>query len=154
MLQFVTILEQNHKENESVLHYCQWDGNEAELEALFAVIDIASEYTGAYGHVSTFQYERTLIPESAVRYHVRLSYGNFTHMFQRHKGVFRCPVTLKRKVTWIDDEEGNLEEPLTDPGECVSRLDEEMYAAGLGRHFTLGTQSVGTAPAPCDHCGV
>ncbi len=118
-MRFVTILEFNHKENEPVLHYCQWQGNEHEFETLFRVIDLAQTDVdfGPGCHASTFNYCRELIPEAAVDAHVKLGYGSFTRMFKKHVGRFVCP-PFTQKVLEPVTREYYIDGPMTDPRDC------------------------------------
>jgi hypothetical protein len=156
----VIVLENNHKEAEQTVHYCQWDGNEAELEALFAAIDVGSdcpEFGGGGTHVSTFLYSRALIPEAAVQYHMRLPFGTYTPMFKKHKGVFTCPpfVRPKRFFEEGEEEDAGATEPITDPLELAMKLDEYFYAGGMARHFKReGPPGTDRVPAVCGACGV
>jgi hypothetical protein len=137
-MDFVTVLEFNHKENEATLHYCQWQGNGAELEKLFAAIELAEkdQEFASSGHVSTFKFQRALIPEAAVQAHLALKYGSFTHMFQRHVGVFKCPPFTSKAVNEAGDE--YVDAPMTDPRACALRLDDLFYGARLGQYFRGG----------------
>ncbi len=135
-MEFITILEFNHKENEPVLHYCQWTGNEVELEKLFAVIALAkldSEFGRNGDHVSSFDYSGVRLPEPAVRAHLGLPYGSYTRMFQMHTGRFVCPPFVA--PTLNEDRDEFVDGPMTDPTRCALKLDEYFYGAGLRRHF-------------------
>jgi hypothetical protein len=137
-MDFITILEFNHKENEATFHYCQWQGNEAELEKLVAAIKLAEQDRefAYYGDVSTFRHEPGLVPEAAVTAHLALRYGSYTHMFQRHVGVFKCPTITSKGVNEAGDE--YIDIPITSPRECCIRLDDLFYGARLGRYFRGG----------------
>ncbi len=89
-MDYILIVEKNYKENESYLLYCQWTGNEVELEKLINVIETAEyEMSGDY---SVLQVSRKLIPETAVDAHVCIKdFGDYIHMFQKCKGTFLCP---------------------------------------------------------------
>ncbi len=119
-MQFITIVETNHKENETFIHYCQWDGNEVELEKLFKMInfacydDMAGDYSDFYGRIDI------KLPESMVDEHVKLKYGCFDYMFQKHVGVFKCP---------------DFGENDDDPYEVARSLDDIFYACKLGNYF-------------------
>jgi hypothetical protein len=121
-MQFITILETNHKERESFLHYCQWTGNEDELTKLLKVIDLAC-YDDMCGDYSDFWYSRALIRESAVDEHVQLKeYGSYCPMFQKHVGVFTCPEFD------VDDCEKD--------GDMAARiLDDTFYGCRLKEYF-------------------
>lgn len=135
-MEFITILEFNHKENEAVLHYCQWTGNEMELEKLFAVIAHAKldrEFGRNGDHVSSFDYSGVVIPEPAVRAHLALPYGSFTRMFQMHTGRFTCPPFTQPVLNAACDE--FVDGPMMDPTRCALKLDEYFYGARLRAHF-------------------
>ena len=91
-MQFILIVETNHKENETFLHYCQWTGNEEELEKLVVMLEKA-DYDDLYGgDFSSFWFSRTKVSESAVDEHVKLEeFGSYSRMFQKHTGKFVCP---------------------------------------------------------------
>lgn len=116
-MQFITIIETNHKENETFIHYCQWTGNEEELEKLVKFIEFAL-YDDMYGDYSSFCVSRKTISEAAVNEHLGLGYGCYDHMFQKHVGVFKCP-----------------EFDQTDEFEAAKNLDDCFYACKLGNYF-------------------
>ena len=120
-MQFITILETNHKENETFIHYCQWTDNEEELEKLLKVIDFAC-YDDMYGDYSDFWYSRALISEFAVDEHVQLKeYGGYAHMFQKHMGVFTCP---------------EFDTDYENDGDMAARLlDDTFYGCRLKEYF-------------------
>ena len=111
------ILEHNHKENETYVFYCQWTGNEEELEMLAKVIETAEcELSGDY---SSFEVSRIKIPESAVDAHVKIQeFGCYIHMFQKCEGTFLCP------------------EFSNDPFEKAARLDDLYYLGRLREDFS------------------
>jgi hypothetical protein len=117
-MQFITIIETNHKEHEVFFHYCQLNGNEDELNKLMKVID-QSEYGELYGDVSTFKCSPIRISEAAVDEHVPLDYGCYDSMFQKHVGVFKCP-----EFECLDDEH-----------EAAKFLDNCFYACRLRDYF-------------------
>jgi hypothetical protein len=117
-MQFITIVEKNYKENETFVHYCQWDGNEEELGKLLKVLDFAL-YDDMDGDYSMLWHEEGFISESAVDQHVRLRYGCFDHMFQKHTGVFTCP-----EFDYIRDEY-----------EAAKMIDDFFYASKIKRYF-------------------
>ena len=117
-MQFITIVERNYKENETFVHYCQWDGNEEELGKLLSVLDFAL-YDDMDGDYSMLWHEKGFISESAVDQHVHLRYGCFDHMFQKHTGVFKCP-----EFDYIRDEY-----------EAAKMIDDFFYACKLGNYF-------------------
>ncbi len=85
-MEFIIIFEQNHKEDEHLIHYCQWTGNEAELEKLFMVLENADYEELLGGDYSSFWYSSVKIPESAVDIHMKIEYP-----FYKHTGTFVCP---------------------------------------------------------------
>lgn len=89
-MQFVLIVERNCKEDESFLSYCQWQGNEEELEKLFKIIDEKDD-SELYGDVGKFSYSRVLLSESAVDEHMKIQLGTYTNMFHKCVGTFKCP---------------------------------------------------------------
>lgn len=118
-MQFIVILEHNHKENEQFFHYCQWTGNEEELRKLFKVIDAAC-YDDMCGDYSDFFCSKNLISETSVDEHVQMKeFNSYDHMFQKHTGVFTCP------------DFGDLE----DEYENARNLDDVFYGCKLGNYF-------------------
>ena len=72
-MDYIAIREWNFESRETVVFYCQWTGNEMELEKLLTLIELSMEaLAGAEGEVSTFQVSRRLIPESVVDTQVSL----------------------------------------------------------------------------------
>ena len=117
-MQFITILETNHKENEIFIHYCQWDGNEEELGKLLKIIEFADP-SDMRGEFCDFCHSDTKVTEEAVDQHIRLPYGSYSHMFQKHTGVFKCP-----EFDYIRDEY-----------EAARMLDEVFYGCRIGDSF-------------------
>ncbi len=100
------------------IHYCQWNGNEEELEKLLRIIQFADP-RGMKGEFCDFYSVDVKISESAVDEHIRLKYGCFAHTFQKHTGVFQCPA-----FDYIRDER-----------EAAYMLDECFYACRIGEYF-------------------
>ena len=118
-MQFVTIVETNHKERETFIHYCQLHGNEDELGKLMRVIHQSDGGDELDGDVSTFMCCTTRMSEAVADEHAKLSYGCFARMFQKHTGVFKCP-TL-----------GSPRDSL----QAAQVLDNFFYACKLGTYF-------------------
>lgn len=111
------ILEHNHKENETYTFYCQWTGNETELEKLIKVIKTAltDDMDGDY---ASFEASYVKIPETAVDVHCSIKdFVGYIYMFQKCKGNFTCP------------------EFSEDPYEMAKELDELYYHGRLRNHF-------------------
>ena len=89
-MEFILIVETNLKEDESFLSYCQWQGNEEELEKLFKIIDEKDD-TELYGDVGKFAYSRVRLSESAVDEHMKIRLGTYTDMFHKCVGTFKSP---------------------------------------------------------------
>ncbi len=85
-MEFIIIFEHNHKEDEHLIHYCQWTGNEAELGKLFTVLENADYEELLGGDYSSFWYSSVKIPESAVDIHMKIE-----DPFRKHTGTFVCP---------------------------------------------------------------
>jgi hypothetical protein len=118
-MEFIPIVENNHKEREMYVFYCQWTGNEEELEKLIRVIEKAD--CQLHGDYSDFQTSRTRISESAVDEHVKLTeFGSYTHMFQKCVGTFVCP-------DFSD----------MDPYDLGNALDERFYHGRLRNLFRV-----------------
>ncbi len=72
-MEYIAIQEWNFETRYTFVFYCQWTGNEVELEKLLTLIELSMEArAGAEGEVSTFQVSRRLIPESVVDIQVSL----------------------------------------------------------------------------------
>ena len=85
------ILEHNKKEEETYIFYCQYTGNEAEMEKLMAAIETACT-DDLDGDVAFFEVSRVKIPEAAVDIHCSIKdFGSYIHMFQKCEGTFTCP---------------------------------------------------------------
>lgn len=112
-MQFIVISEFNSKDQDTVIHYCQWTGNETALKALCDAIQSAdiSELTG---HYSTFECSRVLLSESAVDEHMKLNW----YLFKKHVGTFK----------WSPPE-------TTDEYEIATSLNECFYRQRLGNFF-------------------
>lgn len=132
-MQFITILETNRREKESAIHYCQWDGNEAELEKLFNIMTLSYQDDDFRCHeVCTFVFSRQLIPEAAVDAHCKLLYGNYMSMFVKHTGTFKCPPF----ETTVESEGGEeVRVPMTDPYKCAEALHEYFRNTELSEYF-------------------
>jgi Zn finger protein HypA/HybF involved in hydrogenase expression len=114
-LKFIVIMEQNMKDNELFVHYCQWNGNEYELTKLVRHIEAADrEEYPVEGDVSRFAACLVKITEESVDQHVKLPFGRCDHMFQKHVGTFTCPECI---ITTRD-------------------LDEHFYGGQLKKFFT------------------
>jgi hypothetical protein len=111
-MEFVIIFEENHKDHEYLMHYCQWTGNEAELGKLFTAIDNADYEELLGGDYSSFDYSDVKIPESAVDVHVQIKYT-----FYKHTGKFVCP------------------EFSEDSYKIAKELDERYYRGRIGKAF-------------------
>lgn len=122
-MNFITIVETNHKEHETFIHYCQLDENEVELGKLMRVIELSEGGDELDGDVCTFLCSPIMISEEAVNEHMKLEYGTFAHMFQKHKGIFKCPT---------------FDYP-RDPLEAARALDDFFYACKLGNYFRSNT---------------
>jgi hypothetical protein len=114
---FAVIVEFNHKERETFIHYCKRDGNEEALGKLMRAIQKADPDT-IHGDVSTFTCAWGVVPEEAVDVHVLLrELGTYDHMFHKHVGILTCP------------------EFSDDPQEIARKLDEHFYGCRLGDWF-------------------
>lgn len=122
-MNFITIVETIHIEYETIIHYCQVDENEIELGKLMKVIDQSERGNELNGDVSTFYCCSTMISEAAVDEHTKLDYGSFPRMFQKHKGIFKCPTFG----------------PLSDSLEAARALDDFFYVCKLGKYFHSNT---------------
>lgn len=118
-MNFITIIETIHTGHETVIHYCQLDENEIELGKLIKVIQQSEGGDELDGEVSTFLCSDVLISGAAAEEHTKLDYGSFPRMFQKHKGVFKCPIFG----------------PLHNPLDAARALDKFFYTCGLKNYF-------------------
>ena len=89
-MDYIIILEHNHKEDETYVLYCQWTGNEEEVEKLAKVIE--SSECELHGDYASFSVSRVKIPEAAVDIHCGIKeFGGYIRMFQKCEGSFTCP---------------------------------------------------------------
>ena len=111
-------MEHNHKEDETYIFYCQWTGNEEEMEKLIQAIETVYN-DDLHGDVSLFQVSRVRIPEAAVDIHCNIKdFGCYINMFQKCEGTFTCP------------------EFSEDPYERAKELDDYFYHGRLRNHFS------------------
>lgn len=117
-MEYIIVLEHNHKEDETWLFYCQWTSNEEELEKLAKAIETA-DTEDLSGDYASFSVSRVKIPESAVDIHCSISdFCGYIHMFQKCEGTFTCPEFSK------------------DPYERAKELDECYYHGRLRESFS------------------
>jgi hypothetical protein len=117
-MEYIIILEHNKKEEETYVLYCQYTGNEAEMEKLVKVIETACT-DDMYGDVAVFETSHVKIPEAAVDIHCSIKdFGSYIHMFQKCEGTFTCP------------------EFSEDPYEIAKELDEFFYHGKLRNYFS------------------
>lgn len=111
-MQFIVISEFNSKDQDTVIHYCQWTGNETALKALCDAIQSAdiSELTDC----STFDCSRVPLSESAVDEHMKLNW----YLFKKHVGTFK----------WSPPE-------TTDAYEIAKALNDSFFRRRLGNFF-------------------
>jgi hypothetical protein len=117
-MEYIIILEHNKKEEETYVFYCQYTGNEGEMEKLMKAIETACT-DDMYGDVALFETSRVKIPEAAVDIHCSINdFGSYIKMFQKCKGSFTCP------------------EFSEDPYEIAKELDEYFYHGKLREKFS------------------
>ena len=118
-MEFIIVLEHNHKENETYVFYCQWTDNEVELQKLIDVIENTNT-EDMNGDYASFDVTRTILPEAAVDAHVKINdFVGYIHMFQKCSGIFTCP------------------EFSEDSHEKAKELDEYFYHGRLREHFSV-----------------
>jgi hypothetical protein len=117
-MEYVIILEHNKKEEETYVLYCQYTGNETEMEKLMAAIETACT-DDLDGDVAFFETSRVKIPEAAVDIHCSIKdFGSYIHMFQKCEGTFTCP------------------EFSEDPYEIAKELDDYYFHGKLRNDFS------------------
>ena len=90
-MEYITFIENNHKENEMFVFYLQYTGNEEALHRLNTIVSQA-DFSDMYGDYSTFMMDiTTRISEDAVNQHIKLNYGCYAPMFQKVNGIFTLP---------------------------------------------------------------
>ena len=129
---FRVIYEQNNKEEETFIHYCQYTGNEAELDKFCKIIN-RSLAQDLYGDFSEFYAARNkLIPESAVDAHIGIIDINcYARMFQKHTGSFKCP-----EFESYDEELDDGAKFYEKGDELARELDELLYSCKIGYLFS------------------
>jgi hypothetical protein len=114
MRKFLVIVETNHKEKESFVHYCE---SQDSLTNLLKAIEKADP-SELWGDVSHFTCSWLKVSEEAVDVHLTLKeLGKYNHMFQKHTGVFNCPTFPE------------------DPKDIARKLDDYFYGCRLGDYF-------------------
>ncbi len=90
---YVTLIEVNHKHNESTIYYLQYNGNKKELRKLSKLFELAdfSEMEMGQGHSFMICLD-VVIPESAVIPHMALPWCNRSgNLLQMVSGKCRIP---------------------------------------------------------------
>ena len=114
MRSFLVIVETNHKERETFVHYCE---SQESVTKLMRIIEKA-DTSELWGDVSYFTCSWGIVSEEAVDAHVALKdLGVYNKMFQKHTGVFTCP------------------ELSEDPLQAARDLDNHFYGCRLGDYF-------------------
>lgn len=112
------IVEFNSKENESFFHYCQYTGNEKELDKLGKMIGNCS-FNLQGDHVS-LKYITTKIPENVATFQASIRTGDYAPTFQKHNGVFKCP----------------FEPDDADDDDCSELFDQYFFACQINNYFS------------------
>jgi hypothetical protein len=88
------LFEKNTKENETFIHYIQWNDNEEALKLLEKVLNMA-DYDDIYGGDIVMLSLSTKIhfTEDAVNQHcaVKDDLNSYYSMFTKYNGKFKCP---------------------------------------------------------------
>lgn len=121
-MEFVTFIEQNHKEHETFVFYLQWTGNEEALTWLYDTIQLSS--SDGCGDYSVFDMNiQVKFTEEMVDQHCKLHYGCYTHMFNKVTGICNMGRTLQDEVDGMDRYD-------------IGRwLDEQFYASRIQDWF-------------------
>jgi hypothetical protein len=84
-MDYITFIENNHKDHEVFICYLQYTGNEEELDKLNTILS-KSDFSKMCGDYSNFSMDiNTRISEEAVNQHIKLRYGYYARMFQKGK---------------------------------------------------------------------
>ena len=126
---FVAFVENSNKEKSSYICFLQYNGNEEELNKLYAYIK-AQENCEGCGDMSEFSMDiDTLFSEQTVDENLKLKGMNHTY-FYKCIGKFQCPLT--EKIVDDDNDEDNDEDDDDDDEikiEDVYQLVEETFYA-------------------------
>lgn len=92
-MQFITVKQHNRDEDEVIIHFLQWNGNEEEIKKLQKLIELSWNADTPLGtDYSDFECDiEHIISETAVNEMITLNYGFESIMFQKHIGIFRAP---------------------------------------------------------------
>lgn len=124
---FRVIYEKDHYENEMFIHYCQYTGNEAEIDTFCEIINWSDGRTMRGEYSEFYSDTLVLIPESAVDMHIKLDHTNrYAHLFQKHTGTFKCP----------EFENYNQEEDTWDSYELAREISKLLYSSKLKYLFS------------------
>jgi hypothetical protein len=119
---FRVIYEKNNKEEEVFIHYCQYTGNEKELDKFSNIINQSCTENISGDFVEFYAAMNKLIPESAVNAHLGIhDINGYARMFQKHTGSFKCP---------------EFEYSEENAHELAHELDELLYSCKIGYLFS------------------
>lgn len=92
-MQFITVKQHNRDEDEVIIHFLQWNGNQEEIKKLQKLITFTWDADTPFGtDYSDFECDiEHIISETAVDEMITLNYGFESSVFQKHTGIFRAP---------------------------------------------------------------
>ena len=118
-MEYITFIENNHKENEMFIFFLQYNGNEEMLTKFHEFLSSANY--DMYGDYSDFQMDiKNKLSESTVNQMIKLQYGSYSQMFQKINGKFSF---------WI------LDETEMDPEKKGHILDKYLFGCKISAYF-------------------
>jgi hypothetical protein len=91
-MQFITVQQFDNELNETIIHFLQWTGNEAELVNLWRTIEDAEDAELPIGNnYSEFRCKIVLISETTVDEMMKIDYNLESRTFEKHTGRFIAP---------------------------------------------------------------
>ncbi len=155
-MEYIAIVERNIYCMSTTILYCQWTGNEAEMEKLLKFIEVTDAANLDLGdEVTTFKASRQRIPEAAVDIHVGLTElgkngyydeclseaTTFEPLFVKCSGKFVFPERKFKGLTSYESDKEDAEDESDEEGEgnidCDRglALDKVFEKNGLKKYF-------------------
>lgn len=148
-MEYIAILEKKIERGEIFVLYCQWTGNEAELEKLAKAMD--STNRDPEDHITAFTFSRQRLPESVVDLHLGITEfqvsvwkdmgggDNFEEvslpMFTKCSGTFVFPEKAFQKCLENDFSDDEDEEEEAGETDRALAMDELFSGLRLKKYF-------------------
>ena len=125
-MEFIVFIEHNHKENETFVIYLQYTNNEESLKKLEEFINTADYSFLEGGDYSDFEIDMSVkFSEDMVDQHCKLSFGTYSHMFQKVSGKFVFPFEVNKLIFPFDTNETS--QRVLNSYEKAKLLDQYFY---------------------------